>query len=232
MPSLSFPKWQVHRGYWKAGVRENTLQAFVTAKRLGAQMVEMDVQLCKESIPVVFHDFTLKRLFHIDEKIKKTKLEDLKALNIPMLSQVLKNDEVPEYLNIELKEKGIFCLKLVRAVLRDLKKVTKKKVLISSFNPICLFWLGIWSPKIPRALIISDPKIVLGWRWKLYLWLAVPHFLNVHFELIDNSKSRDRIIAWKRGVMVWTVNDWEKAQFYLGRGASSIISDELPKANL
>ena len=230
--SLNFPKWQVHRGYWKAGVRENTLQAFVTAKRLGAEMVEMDVQLCRENVPVVFHDLTLKRLFHIDEKVKKTKLEDLKALNIPLLVQVLKSDEVPEYLNIELKAKSFFCLNLVSAVLYVLKKNTKKKILISSFNPMCLFWLGLLAPKIPRALIVSEAKLVLGWKWRVYLWLAVPHFLNVHFELIDNSKTRKRIIAWKRGVMVWTVNDWEKAQFYLERGAASVISDDLPKSKL
>jgi glycerophosphodiester phosphodiesterase len=36
---------------------ENTLTSFITAGNLGASYVEMDVQLTKDNIPVIYHDF-------------------------------------------------------------------------------------------------------------------------------------------------------------------------------
>ncbi|CEI98175.1 hypothetical protein RMCBS344292_12291 [Rhizopus microsporus] len=40
-------------------VGENTVLAFVTAASLGAEYVEFDVQLTKDLVPVVYHDFTV-----------------------------------------------------------------------------------------------------------------------------------------------------------------------------
>lgn len=228
----SFPRWQLHRGYWKSGVRENTMQSFIAAKRLGAEMVELDVQLSKNKVPVVFHDLNLKRLFHIDQKVSQTSLEDLKTLNVPLLSQVLQSDEVPPYLNVELKIKTFFCYGLVRAVISELRKQKKKKILISSFNPICLLWVKLLEPKLPRALIIHDRTLLMGFMFKIYKFLSSPQYLNVNYKLIDEELPRARIIDQKLPVMVWTVNESDKARFYLERGAVSIISDELLKSNL
>lgn len=38
-------------------IGENTVQSFLTATRLGASCVEFDVQLTKDYVPVIFHDF-------------------------------------------------------------------------------------------------------------------------------------------------------------------------------
>jgi glycerophosphodiester phosphodiesterase len=38
---------------------ENTLASFIAAANLGASYVEMDVQLTKDNIPVIYHDFTV-----------------------------------------------------------------------------------------------------------------------------------------------------------------------------
>ena len=54
----------------------------------------------------------------------------------------------------------------------------------------------------------------------------------MNYKLIDDEETRDLIIAQGLPVMVWTVNQNDKAQFYLKRGAVSIISDELLKSNL
>ena len=159
---MHFPKLQLHRGYWKSGVRENTLQAFIAAKRLGVEMVELDVQLSKEKVPVVFHDLTLKRLFHIEDKVTQTSLEDLKTLSVPLLDQVLVSNEVPKNINIELKVKNLFCYNLVKQVMKSVNKYPKKRILISSFNPICLFWTRLLSPRLPRALIVGDRSLVLS----------------------------------------------------------------------
>lgn len=38
---------------------ENTVESFITAASLGASYVEFDVQLTKDGIPVIYHDFTI-----------------------------------------------------------------------------------------------------------------------------------------------------------------------------
>lgn len=54
--------WKVaHRGWHKIHV-ENTLEAFRAAYDAGCHMVEFDVQLSRDGVPVVFHDDDCRRL--------------------------------------------------------------------------------------------------------------------------------------------------------------------------
>ena len=43
-------------------IGENTVQSFLTASSLGASCVEFDVQLTKDGIPVIFHDFLVMEM--------------------------------------------------------------------------------------------------------------------------------------------------------------------------
>ncbi|KAI9293502.1 GDPD-domain-containing protein, partial [Neoconidiobolus thromboides FSU 785] len=68
-------------------VGENTVLSFITAASLGAEYVEFDVQLTKDKVPVIYHDwtvtesgydlpinaFTLKQFLSIYEKVYKLK---------------------------------------------------------------------------------------------------------------------------------------------------------------
>jgi glycerophosphodiester phosphodiesterase len=61
---------------------ENTIQSFIAAANLGAQYVEFDVQLTKDHVPVIYHDFlvsetgidapvhtlTLEQFLHVNDK--------------------------------------------------------------------------------------------------------------------------------------------------------------------
>jgi len=51
-----------HRGL-SSDYPENTLLAFKMAFQKNIDGVEFDVQLTKDNIPVVFHDFKLNRIF-------------------------------------------------------------------------------------------------------------------------------------------------------------------------
>ncbi|MDX1364711.1 MAG: glycerophosphodiester phosphodiesterase family protein [Arenibacter latericius] len=95
---------------------ENTLAAFEEAIRLGAQMIEFDVQLTKDKVLVIMHDetvnrttngwgrvgnLTLKEIKHLDAG--KWKSEEFEGEKVPTLKEVLHIMPKDIWLNIHLK---------------------------------------------------------------------------------------------------------------------------------
>jgi glycerophosphoryl diester phosphodiesterase len=77
-----------HRGAsWDAA--ENTLEAFERAVAVGAEWVELDVQLSSDGAPVVFHDVDLDRLTPLRGPVRRRPLAELREVGIPTLDEVL-----------------------------------------------------------------------------------------------------------------------------------------------
>lgn len=77
-----------HRGA-SADERENTLPAFERAIALGADFVELDVQVSADGALVVFHDVDLDRLTPLRGPLRKRPLAELREHSIPTLEDVL-----------------------------------------------------------------------------------------------------------------------------------------------
>lgn len=60
-----------HRG--TAGVHENTVRGWNIAKRGGADVIEADVWLTRDRVPVIVHDSTWKRTTNWRGRVRKTK---------------------------------------------------------------------------------------------------------------------------------------------------------------
>lgn len=77
------PKIIAHRGY--SGVSpENTLSAFANAVDIGADMIELDVQLTGDGQVVVFHDNDLLRVTGCEGTIADYTLEELQQMDAGM----------------------------------------------------------------------------------------------------------------------------------------------------
>ncbi|CCD25071.1 glycerophosphocholine phosphodiesterase NDAI_0E02540 [Naumovozyma dairenensis CBS 421] len=59
---------------------ENTMESFIAASSLGAAYVEFDVQLTKDNIPVIYHDFTIAET-GVDIPMHELTLEQFLELN-------------------------------------------------------------------------------------------------------------------------------------------------------
>ena len=70
-----------HRGA-SAHAPENTFAAFKKAIAAGADGIELDVRLSKDSIPVVFHDSTLRRLAKIERSVADLTAEELSKIDV------------------------------------------------------------------------------------------------------------------------------------------------------
>ncbi len=92
---------------------ENTLRSFARAIELGADMIELDVQLCRTGELVVIHDDTVDRTTNGHGWVAELSLEELRQLDaglgerIPTLAEVfdLVDRRVP--INVELKSPGV-----------------------------------------------------------------------------------------------------------------------------
>lgn len=108
-----------HRGDSK-NYPENTFAAFIGAKELGADVIELDVQQTKDNEIIVMHDKNLKRTTGVDKYVWEMTKEEVLALDvgsyfdvsfkkekIPFLKEVVKwAKENNMKLNIELKPTG------------------------------------------------------------------------------------------------------------------------------
>jgi len=65
---------------------ENTLQSFIAAANLGANYVEFDVQLTKDLVPVIYHDFLVSET-GIDAPVHTLTLEQFLHVNNPRRSR-------------------------------------------------------------------------------------------------------------------------------------------------
>ena len=59
---------------------ENTIQSFITSANLGASYVEFDVQLTKDHVPVIYHDFLVSET-GVDVPVHTLTLEQFLAIN-------------------------------------------------------------------------------------------------------------------------------------------------------
>lgn len=229
--ALTVPRYQGHRGYWKEGAQENSLDSFRAALARGLTMVEFDVRLSKDGVPVVFHDDNLNRIAHRPEIAGELTAAELKHFaNAPSLAEVLLATDIPQLLNIELKTKSALNGDLEEQVALLIEKhQAYNRVLFSSFNPLAVWRLSKLLPQVPRALLASRETDPTNKIYLKRLWLAP--YIGVHLLHLDKSYwTPAEVQAYKkRGIPValWTVNDPAAAELYLQAGAISIISDTL-----
>ena len=80
LEKLKRPWVVAHRGY-SAQYPENTVSAFEAAIDAGADMIELDVCLTKDRVPVVIHDKTLERTTDGNGLVSELTLSKLKKLD-------------------------------------------------------------------------------------------------------------------------------------------------------
>ncbi|MCW9023425.1 MAG: glycerophosphodiester phosphodiesterase family protein [Gammaproteobacteria bacterium] len=76
-----FKKLVAHRGYPQA-YPENSLAGIEAAAQAGAVFIEVDIQLTRNSIPVLFHDRDLKRLCHHDGAMHDYEWKQVKGFRL------------------------------------------------------------------------------------------------------------------------------------------------------
>jgi glycerophosphoryl diester phosphodiesterase len=220
-----------HRGS-SAAEPENTLAAFARAKRDGATAIELDARVCGSGEVVVFHDDTLERLTDGKGAVRRTPLSELRNLKvagrerIPTLEDVLRSDDRPPGLVIELKTdrwNDVVVAAKVAKLVHATGGHPNGPLTVSSFNPFALNILRRISPQIPRALL-AEAKGPIPLRKLWFARLIAPRELHLQASMIT-KRLVESARHHGRFVIAWTVNDLAEGERLRALGVDGLITD-------
>jgi glycerophosphoryl diester phosphodiesterase len=236
LKSSFIPPIVAHRGA-SAHAPENTLAAFLKAKQLGLKWVEFDTMLAATGEPVVMHDEDLKRTTNGHGNVIDYSYTDLCKLDAgSWFNPKFKNEkisllnEVLSFLyehqmaaNIEIKPLLGYEQATVQQVFEVLEKSSERlpsPLLISSFSRIALKLARKISSTINLGFLMDE------WQadWLDFCKEIGCVSVNVNAQLLNPV----RVNAIKENdylLLVYTVNEINKAEELLAWGVDAIFSD-------
>jgi glycerophosphoryl diester phosphodiesterase len=215
-----------HRGCTE-GFVENTIDAFVEAKRLGADGVELDVRLTADGALAVHHDAEIPGL----GVVAALGVADLPA-SVPLLGDVLAACE-GMVVNVEIKnapqDPGFDPTEAVAGLTAAAiaERGWTERVIVSSFQVATL-----------RAVQAADGRLALGALWGFgdepgaaLAEAAAAGFRAVHpFVSFVTPTLVEGAHDLGLAVHVWTVNSPEDLRAMVAMGVDAVITDRLPEA--
>nr|WP_309101020.1 glycerophosphodiester phosphodiesterase [Fredinandcohnia onubensis] len=230
-----------HRG--SAGTHpENTMISFKEAARVGADGIELDIQMTKDGVIVVIHDETVKRTTNGKYKgwVKDYTLRQIKKMDvsykfkdkygiceIPTLEEVFdwaKSNQL--LINVEFKT-GLVSYKDIEE--KTLKMISdyglQNRIVLSSFNHYSLVKCRRISSIIDLAILYME-GLYEPWDYAKRLKTngIHPYHQTINKEIVEESKLNG--IA----VRPFTINDEKKMKQLIDFGCSAIITDYPKKA--
>jgi glycerophosphoryl diester phosphodiesterase len=219
---------------------ENTIVSLNGAVGMGAEMVEIDVQLTKDGIPVVFHDEELDRCTDGRGRLAMHTLAELKRLDagswfdkkfkgerIPTLEEVLEFCRDRIALNIEIKTEAVTdrtgggveekCIELA------MKNGMSDHVVYSSFDPRVFHHFKELNAEVPAAVLYNSREH----RGRLPSDLARELGASAF-----NCSAKELTPQWMEDcrrsdvpVHVYTINDEDTMREFVAMGVSGIFTN-------
>ena len=202
-----------HRGIFNnQDIPENSLKAFQKSLLLGIAF-ELDVQLTKDNILVVFHDESLLRMVGVDLKIEELFYRDLEKFSllstsekIPTLKEVLALTNNKVLIDIEIK---------------PTKKISKIcNILYKELEHYSNFTVKSFHPKIVRYLKKHYSHWKVGYLIdfhydSFFFQLLLPSFLVIFYTKADFLSINKKLLKKKKFLYlhkkypftVWTIKN-------------------------
>lgn len=226
---LALPPVIGHRGA-AAHAPENTLASFAKAAELGCRMVEFDVRLTRDGVPIVFHDDTLERRTDGFGPVGARNLAELKRLDAGQGERIPTLDEVLTLclghclaVNIEIKpDRGAeraTALAALHAAGR-LWPSDRPSPLVSSFSAIALAAAAEAAPAWPRGMLVE--RVPADWRARAERLGC--RAIHAHHRWLSASRAA-AIRAAGYALLAYTVNTPTRATVLWTRGVVAVFSD-------
>jgi len=233
-----YPGLVAHRGGGSLAP-ENTVAAIRVGQSLGFRMHEIDVKLSKDEVAFLLHDSTLERtttgkgpsaertwieLCEYDSGLWHS--EAFRGERIPSFEAVAKAlQEKGTMINVEIKPSPGFEARTGEKVAEAAAALWRGAAvppLLSSFSFEALMAAKRAVPDLPRGFLTRD---IVNADWKRLEDLEA---VSVHTDYRTfQAENLGRAHARGLRVLLYTVNDPEKARSYLDEGVDSIVTDNL-----
>lgn len=238
LPPWPYPKLIAHRGGGTLAP-ENTLAGMKAGHHFGYKMVEYDVKLSRDLVPILMHDSTLERTTGASGTASSLTLLELSRLDagswhskahagepIPTLEQISRfTQDHAIASNIEIKPTPGDEHRTGELVANEAARLWANHPippLLSSFSLVSLAAARAAQPGLPMAWITSELKP--GWQ-------SAIDGLNLVSIHLKHDKVTQGLVAeiHRMGLRlaVWTVNDPLKAEELLSWGVDAVITDAL-----
>lgn len=211
----TFPGPIAHRGLWRDGIDENTLEAINAAAEAGLA-AEIDVRLSGDGVPVVYHDTTTLRLGGEEAKVSELSASELKASGtpnngtIPTLREALEEVGGRVPLLVEVKQEGpVGELETATAVALG---QAQAQAAVQSFNPRSVGWFRRNDPERLRGMLSAafnetpmHPAVKALLRSHLPTVCTRPDFIGYDIEALPHRYTEN--VARMLGIPLigWTV---------------------------
>ncbi len=244
------PLIMAHRGE-SGNIPENTILALEAAVEIGVDVLESDIRLTKDDVPILFHDEDLARITGKDEKVRKKTLDELlqydlgynftidvgrtypfrgKGLTVVTLEKALR--KFPDtILNLDIKDTFKKAPDEVARILLENQRT--EKIMIASFNPKQLKRFRKKAPMIPTSAHPNEVRnFIIGTRMRAmgmfvrsiaYKAFQVPEWMG-SMQIVTPEfvkAAHDKDIA----VHVWTVNNRPDMERLLDMEVNGIFTD-------
>lgn len=219
---------------------ENSMEAFQIAVEMGADGIELDVQLTKDGEIVVIHDEFIQRVSNGKGKVCDYTLSELRKFNfnkthqefvfikIPTLKEVLEfMKPTAKMVNIELKTGAIFYENIEKKVLDLVEELNMQdQVIYSSFNHYTILNIQKLNPKAKTGFLYADGIIdIVKYAKKHHVYALHPAFYNLQYK--DFVKE-----AKEAGIQInaWTINEEDYMEMACIMGVDAMITNYPDKA--
>jgi glycerophosphoryl diester phosphodiesterase len=238
-----------HRGASRLAP-ENTRAAFQKAIDAGAEGIEFDVRLAKDGIPVIFHDFSLKRICLRSGRVSDLTAAELEKLDagtwfnlrnphanekfsaeiIPTFAQLL--DFLKDYkglLYVELKCAGPEVAPLVESVCRIIaESAFLPQVKLCSFKLNAIALAKKFLPAVKTAALFQ-PRINTILRGRSHLLekaeICEADELSLHYSMAS-KKMIEKAKARGFPVTIWTADSATWVKRAADFGIDAIITND------
>ena len=229
-----------HRGA-SAYFPENTMPAFEAALTMNAEMIELDVLLSKDGVPVVIHDAKLNRLTDRRGFVRDHTLAELKELDagawfdskfagtrIPTLEEVLQFAQDSIALNIEIKTGAVTDERDGGIEEKSLELVQKygmrDHILFSSFDYRAVEHLKQLQPDIPVALLYDRRQSTGRSPSELISDYNADAF-NCSYRQLTKVRQED-LKAHHIPTFIYTVNQPGRMKTLIEKGITGLITNK------
>jgi len=212
---------------------ENTMLAFIEAKREGANFIELDVQQTKDGKIVVMHDTNLKRTAGVDKNIYDVTYDGIKDLDvgsfldekfsserIPLLENVIiwaKKNNVK--LNIELKPTGYE---------KSFEKQVVDIIMENDFIDQCVVTSQVYD--VLKKVKEYQKDITTVYVMSIAYGNITELVYADHFSIEANNITKKMVSnIHKEGkqIYAWTVNTYENINKMIDLNVDNIITDDV-----